>query len=600
MTDTGIGIAAADLDLVFDRFRQLSRNDERRSREGAGIGLSLVQQLVSLLGGRVSVTSTEGRGSTFAVELPWGAPAARSATRPSITPRPVESFISEASGWALRSIDGSETTSPAVQGQLGEHPSSPVTASPAATTRAAVEVERPRLLLVEDNADMRDYTSRHLAADYDVVPVGDGLAALQRMRTDPPIDIVLADVMMPRMDGLQLVREIRDDERLRDVPVVLLSARAGVEASTTGLVEGADDYVTKPFQPQELRARLASNLVRARARSRDAAWLRAILGAIQEPFVVADTDGRVLEINDAFTRAYGWSLADGPLTPPYPWWVSADHLPDERRSAERRMDLLQVGKTVMDDHHRILRKGGGDAWIHLRAATVPASAEHAGFVIAVARDETRERESRMRRELAARIAVDLAAADDLESVLATAVTGFTVLFDGAVTLRVAPERGDTVVLSPRGRVRVEQLPHPVRQGLLGRPGADVRAGDKREGLLLAPTSQRSDCRAWVQFDEPRLVPSDELIVGDLLAQALGQAVDRVVDRRDSAAKQEQLGQAIESHRLIGQAVGILIERHRTTPVEAFEMLRQASLHRNIKLREIAQRVVESGEEPTTA
>ena len=74
MTDTGIGIAAADLDLVFDRFRQLSRNDERRSREGAGIGLSLVQQLVSLLGGRVSVTSTEGRGSTFAVELPWGAP----------------------------------------------------------------------------------------------------------------------------------------------------------------------------------------------------------------------------------------------------------------------------------------------------------------------------------------------------------------------------------------------------------------------------------------------------------------------------------------------------------------------------------------------
>ena len=169
-----------------------------------------------------------------------------------------------------------------------------------------------------------------------------------------------------------------------------------------------------------------------------------------------------------------------------------------------------------------------------------------------------------------------------------------------MTLRVAPERGDTVVLSPRGRVRVEQLPHPVRQGLLGRPGADVRAGDKREGLLLAPTSQRSDCRAWVQFDEPRLVPSDELIVGDLLAQALGQAVDRVVDRRDSAAKQEQLGQAIESHRLIGQAVGILIERHRTTPVEAFEMLRQASLHRNIKLREIAQRVVESGEEPTTA
>jgi PAS domain S-box-containing protein len=616
VTDTGIGIAEPDLDLVFDRFRQLSRTDERRSREGAGIGLSLVQQLVSLLGGRVTVDSTEGGGSTFAIELPWGVPAAHSATRPSITPRSVESFISEASGWVLRSIDATEAAGvridkrPDSSSPIAGSPSGSPSGSSAASTQGSapdspagtvtVEVERPRLLLVEDNADMRDYTARHLAADYDVVPVGDGREALDRMRLDPPVDIVLADVMMPRMDGLELVREIRDDERLRDVPVVLLSARAGVEASTTGLLEGADDYVTKPFQPDELRARLASNLVRARSRSRDAAWLRAILGSIQEPLVVAGTDGRVVEMNEAFTRAYGWSLADGPLTPPYPWWVSAEQLPDERRAAERRMDLIRAGQPVLDDHYRILRKGGGEAWIHMRAATVPASAEHAGFIIVVAHDETRDRESRMRRELAARIAVDLAAADDLESVLATAVTGFTVLFDGEVTLRVAPEHGETVVLSPRGRVRAEQLAHPVRQGLLGRPTTEVRAGEKREGLLLAPTSQRSDCRAWVQFDEPRFVPSDELIVGDLLAQALGQAVDRVVDRRDSAAKQEQLGQAIESHRLIGQAVGILIERHRATPVEAFEMLRQASLHRNIKLREIATRVVESGVEPTTA
>ena len=264
------------------------------------------------------------------------------------------------------------------------------------------------------------------------------------------------------------------------------------------------------------------------------------------------------------------------------------------------MDLLQVGKTVMDDHHRILRKGGGDAWIHLRAATVPASAEHAGFVIAVARDETRERESRMRRELAARIAVDLAAADDLESVLATAVTGFTVLFDGAVTLRVAPERGDTVVLSPRGRVRVEQLPHPVRQGLLGGrapTSAPVTSGrvscwpPSRSGPTAArgcSSTSRASCRPT--------------------SSSSATCSPRRWGRRSTVSstvatvrpKQEQLGQAIESHRLIGQAVGILIERHRTTPVEAFEMLRQASLHRNIKLREIAQRVVESGEEPTTA
>ena len=174
------------------------------------------------------------------------------------------------------------------------------------------------------------------------------------------------------------------------------------------------------------------------------------------------------------------------------------------------------------------------------------------------------------------------------------------LFDGAVTLRVAPEVGDTVVLSPRGRVPIEQLPQPVRHGLFVTSTGDHRHHEKREGLLLKPTSMRSDCRAWVQFDTPRMAPSDELIVGDLLAQALGQAVDRVVDHRDSRRRQQQLEQAMESHRLIGQAVGILIERHRTTSTEAFEMLRQASLNRNIKLREIATRMIESGEEPANA
>jgi AmiR/NasT family two-component response regulator len=104
----------------------------------------------------------------------------------------------------------------------------------------------------------------------------------------------------------------------------------------------------------------------------------------------------------------------------------------------------------------------------------------------------------------------------------------------------------------------------------------------------------------VQFDQPRLVSSDELTVGDLLAQSLGQAVDRVIAQRARAEKEGQLEQAIESHRLIGNAVGVLIERHRITPQQGFEMLRQASLNRNVKLRELAARVVESGQDPDTA
>jgi len=591
VTDTGIGITEKDLDLVFDRFRQLDRGDDRRSREGAGIGLSLVRQLVDLLGGRVAVQSKQGTGSTFTVSFPWGRPAERAALRPSITPRSAESFIHEASSWVVRDAVAAEMQASSADPEPLPGPTSPATRP---------DGVRPTLLVVEDNHDMRDYIARHCVVDYDVVSVRDGVEALEHLRARRP-SIVLADVMMPRMDGLTLVREIRADASLRDLPVVLLSARAGVEASTTGLLEGADDYVIKPFQPQELRARLAANLVRARSRSRDAAWLRAILEAIQEPFVVVDAEGLVVQVNDVFTRTFGWSLADGPLLPPYPWWIPESASSDEHRQHQRRMELLQSGRPVEDDRYRILRRGGGEAWVHVRSASVPATAEHDGFVIVVVRDETRERESRLRRELAARIAVDLATGEELDQVLATAVTGFTVLFDGAVTLRVSPTKGEPVVLSPRGRVAVGDLEPGIRQGLESSPHRhDVLVGDKREGLLLLPTAHESDCRAWVQFDEPRLVSSDELIVGDLLAQSLGQAVDRVVARQARAEKEHQLEQAIESHRLIGHAVGVLIERHRITATQSFEMLRQASLNRNVKLREIAARVVESGQDPGQA
>ncbi len=578
VSDTGIGIPEKDRDHVFDRFRQLAGSDERRSREGAGIGLSIVRQLVALLGGTITLDSGEGRGSSFTVRLPWGEPPTQSASRPSITPRPVESFISEAVAWGGPDQGADEAAQAAGHAGSG----------------------RPTLLVVEDNPDMRWHVTRHLRDDYDVVTSRDGVEALERMRAGRP-DIVLADVMMPRMDGLTLVREIREDAALRDVPVVLLSARAGVEASTIGLTMGADDYVVKPFDPTELRARLAANLERSRSRSRDAAWLRAILGAIQDPLVVADSEGTVVELNGAFTRDYGWSLSDGPFTPPYPWWIPADEAPAENEAHARRVEQLRTGQPFLDEHYRIRRKSGGEAWVHTRAASVPETPDHAGFVLGVARDETRERESRMRRELAGRVAVELAAAEGLDQALATAVTGFTVLFDGEVTLRVADDKGEVVVLSPRGRVQPSELDEAVREGLESSPhGHDVLVGDKREGLLLLPTSQDSECRAWVQFDEPRIVGSDELIVGDLLAQTLGQAVDRVVASRARAEKEHQLEQAIESHRLIGHAVGVLIERHRVTAKQAFEMLRQASLHRNIKLREIATRVVESGQDPDSA
>lgn len=122
-----------------------------------------------------------------------------------------------------------------------------------------------RVLVAEDNADMRQYISRLLAARWEVQTVPDGEAALAAIRERKP-DLVLTDVMMPRLDGFGLLRHLREDESLRDVPVILLSARAGEEARVEGLGAGADDYLTKPFSARELIARVNANLEMARVR----------------------------------------------------------------------------------------------------------------------------------------------------------------------------------------------------------------------------------------------------------------------------------------------------------------------------------------------
>jgi hypothetical protein len=249
-------------------------------------------------------------------------------------------------------------------------------------------------------------------------------------------------------------------------------------------------------------------------------------------------------------------------------------------------------------------RDGGARWVETTATLVPESGEHPAFIIGVVRDVTFQRESRERRARAAALAAELAGADDLEQVVGAAVAGFSVLFDGAATVRVTAGETD-LLFTPDGVAHPESLPGRIRELLSvytpasWRPssgGAQERS-HARAGLLLAPASEAYACRAWVQFRAVRPVAVDETIVGDLLAQAFAQAVDRVVERQDRAAKEAQLQQAIESHRSIGQAVGVLMERHKVTAVEGFELLRQASLRRNIKVREIAARVVESGQEP---
>jgi signal transduction histidine kinase/ActR/RegA family two-component response regulator len=254
--DTGAGIPDEHLPHLFERFHRVE-NTPARSLEGSGIGLPLVQQLVRMHGGTVGVQSALGRGSTFTVEIPKGnghLPADRIGAEPIGVPTALSAghYVEEALAWLP-----SETEAEPVQS---------MPSAPPWSVRAA-GAAKARILLADDNADMRAYLQRLLGRWYEVEMVADGRAALSALEGRPP-DLVLADVMMPHIDGLSLLANIRANPRLHHLPFVLLSARAGEDARVEGIDAGADDYLVKPFSARELLARIGGVLERAgRART---------------------------------------------------------------------------------------------------------------------------------------------------------------------------------------------------------------------------------------------------------------------------------------------------------------------------------------------
>ncbi|MCW5849695.1 MAG: response regulator [Anaerolineae bacterium] len=261
--DTGPGISAEQLPRIFERFHRVDRV-QARTYEGTGIGLSLVQELVRLHGGSVSVQSEEGQGTTFTVLIPKGKahlPAEQIRTARSLTSTALSAthYVEEALHW----LPPTEANIPG-----------PATASEVASeAKRPLAHPRPRIVWADDNADMREYVGRLLGELYDVEAVPDGETALAAVRRQPP-DLVLADVMMPRLDGFGLLGALRAAERTRSIPVILLSARAGEEARVEGLQAGADDYMIKPFSGRELLARVQSHLALAQTRHATAEALR--------------------------------------------------------------------------------------------------------------------------------------------------------------------------------------------------------------------------------------------------------------------------------------------------------------------------------------
>ena len=254
--DTGIGIAADELPRVFERFHRV-RGARTRSHEGTGIGLALVRDLVKLQGGHIEARSRVGEGTCLTVSIPTGfahLPANRIEVARALTSTAIGSaaYINDALSWL-----------PA------EAPEREKLAVPFLDRRHA-SANPVRLLLADDNADMREYLRRLLSASWTVEAVGDGRQALEAVRRQRP-DLLVADVMMPGLDGLSLTRELRGDPATAGLPIILLSARTGEEAMTEGLAAGANDYIVKPFSARELVARVKVQLEVARSQESDRA-----------------------------------------------------------------------------------------------------------------------------------------------------------------------------------------------------------------------------------------------------------------------------------------------------------------------------------------
>jgi PAS domain S-box-containing protein len=341
--DTGVGIPAEELPRMFERFHRIEQS-RGRTHEGTGIGLALVQELVKLHGGTISVASTLGEGSTFTVAIPLG--------KAHIEPHRIDRIP------ALESttVGHAAFVEEALRWLPGEGAADLV-----ATDAAAAD--KPRVLWADDNADMRAYVSGLLGGRFEVEAAADGEAALAAARAHPP-DLVLSDVMMPKLDGFGLLRALRADADLREVPIILVSARAGEESRIEGMEAGADDYLIKPFSARELVARVETHVKIARMRREAKAAMRESEDRFR---AFANTAPAILWITDADAScsfvSLGWHEFTGQSAGAVEGfgWLDAVH-PEDREEAKRVLLEASRMRGPFSMDYRLRRADGEFRW----------------------------------------------------------------------------------------------------------------------------------------------------------------------------------------------------------------------------------------------
>ena len=524
VTDTGIGVEAAEIPRLFERFHRIE-NVRARSNEGSGIGLALVKELVDLHRGSIVADSIEGVGTTFTIRLPFGATnlSVEQTVTPDASRAPsavAQPYVQEALRWIPAEVSHHAGAGDAPdndgEGRSGSDPRAPI-----------------RVLIADDNADMRDYLARLLVSDgYEVAAVNDGQQALEYVREVLP-DIVVSDVMMPRLDGLGFVAALRSDPRTAAVPVLLLSARAGQEASIGGLQAGADDYLTKPFAAAELLARVRANVGLARLRNHHARWRTALVDSLQEAFFVCDEGGAVIEINAAFTDILGYGVDGLPYEPTYPWWPPLDADPDAHRQ------MAEAFETLLSESHGTVtvpatHRDGHRLWVSATFNHVADPGTGRQVMVGTFRDVTAEHYAVQRESALAALNQVLAQADSLGDAVRATTEEFCRVWSARRVLAVTfpldeADAAPSHVVCSGELTSWDQLPSRARDVINARRDGELLDSPTTEPGMAAIAVRHPDGMLvmFIELEERRPFTSEDHTLLTVLAGRLGQGLQRV-------------------------------------------------------------------------
>ncbi|MBS2532649.1 SpoIIE family protein phosphatase [Catenulispora sp. NF23] len=526
VADTGIGVADEEMPRLFERFHRIE-SARSRSNEGSGIGLALAKELIALHGGVITATSAVGEGTCLTIRLPFGSahlPSDAVFSEPGVDSAPTgaDPFLQEALRWLPSAGESAGGGAGAAVGRGEQAP------EPVAGPRRAGPADAGRVLVADDNADMRDYLTRLLrGAGYEVTVVADGRQALESVTADVP-DLIISDVMMPDLDGLALVAALRGDPRTASIPVLLLSARAGQEASIEGLRAGADDYLVKPFAAAELLARVRANIELSQLRSHHIRWRNALVDSLQEAFFICEQDGTVVETNAAFGGILGYGPEGLPYRPAHPWWPEAATEPEAHRRVAEAFTALP-GRDRGTQTVPVTHREGHRLWISIASDRVRDPDSDRTVIVGTFRDVTAEYYAVQRETALAALAGCLARATSLPEALTGALEELKNLWHARRVVAAVFGSGDEPVLTTtdpalawpqlaaeRRRALADLRQQPALTTVADEAGASVLLEHPDGPLVLG-----------IELGEQRPLSVEDLLLLSLLGSHLAQGLARV-------------------------------------------------------------------------